>query len=64
MELRLFLIGLKQTWTMLEQYFLYHLFQDEMRTTKSYLSTVKWMELRCFYMASINLNDTSRVISF
>ncbi len=39
--------GLKHTWMMIEVYFLYNLFLDEMSTSKSQLSTVKWMESRC-----------------
>jgi len=68
MELKLFLIGLKQTRTMLEQYFLNHLFLDKMSTTKSHFSTRKWMESRWF-LYGLNkleqcLNDTLCIISF
>jgi len=56
------LVDLKKTGTMLEQYYLQHLSLDKISMTKSHLSSIKWTELRCFNMASTDLNDTYHII--
>jgi hypothetical protein len=45
----------------LKWYFLYHQFLDEISTTKSCLSTVKQMELRCFLYG---INELERCLSY